>query len=590
MLDSLLHQAYTAVDRLGQSEEALDAVRLVLIHVYVPAMAALLTLTACALLMARAPLRARLGAVPLRAWLWALVIFNIALTLRLFWVPHMPQVFFDEISFLNTSDNMARTDLNLLSTTSDTNGLFFHPCPAGWQFLISRVWQIVGTRPEVAFALASTISALSVLLIFLVLFEMTGRARVGLWGALFLAVLPVHLRLSGSSALETPSVFFLLATLYAMRVWRATGARSALLLTATMFAWFANTRMENTFALGPLLLLYMLVQRPRERGNRWDAAATIGCALIAGVFSVPALLADAYGVATRFYFFYQPQALTQAQIASNWRGNIPYWFDNGFHPALLTALALGGAFSIFRPSRHRRDVIFWMVWTGSLVAFYSMNPSCDFSLRHTLDSWRTAMHPALGIIMLAAIGARLLIDAAGRPWLRRTITLTLILAAGVTPWLFSDFIASRHMWMLQWDAMTRMREALSPSDILLVREPNPLLAPDRNGLAYELTLTTGVAPRFFVCPDAETLAESPELPEILRSIEAWKVEKRRVFLYHLDAGRVEDAHALGEMQSLLDLDPAGGLSMRATHASFSLWRVQGVAQRLVDAPRRKALR
>jgi hypothetical protein len=587
MLDALLHWAYGRVDTLSHNPDALDMVRVFLINAYVPAMLALASLTAAAVLIARRPLLARLGAVPLRSWLALFLILNGALALRLFWVPQMPQVYGDEVSFLDTADHMARSGLNELSTVDAPPGDFFHQCPAAWQFLISRCYQVTGVHPGVAFTLAGTISTASVGLLFLVLFEMSGgRARVGLWGALFLAVLPVHLRLSGSSALETPSLFFLLATLYALHVWSASGERSALVLAGCLFGWFANIRMENSFALGPLLLAYVLVVRP---GRPTDRTGLVVAAAIGAFFSLPAMLADFYGVATHFYFFYQPPEVTQAQIESNWAGNFPYWFDDGFHPLLVTLLALVGLAAAFLRRSARRVTLFWAVWTLALVIFYTLNPSCDFALHHTLDSWRTALHPALGLLVLAAFGADALVGVLGSRPARGVTTAALLLLACLVPFSFRDFIQGRHLWMRQWEAMVAMRSHLPPDAFLLIYDHSTALSPQSPGLAYEVAATTGVAPHFFIFPD--NLDPAREKPQIVRDVQAWKVEKRKLFLYHLDAGTVQDAHDLSVMQDLFHLQPVAGTSLRLNHACFSLWRIEpSDPPAWWPVPERKALR
>ena len=590
MLDSLLNGAHALIDQWGHNEAALDGMRVVLVNLYVPTMGALAALTAAALVVARRPIVERLRSISPRALTWALVLFNVALALRLVLVVHMPQVYFDEISFLDTSENMARHDLNLLTPGDPSSDMIFHPCPAGWQYMISRAYRIFGVHPDVAFTLASLLSSLSVPLLFLVLREATGRSRVGLWGALFLAVLPVHLRLSGSSALETPSVFFLLATLYATLVWSATRARSALLLAATLFAWFANMRMENSFALGPLLALYAALHWPADTRGSAERRTAAGCALVALFFSMPALLADAYGIVTRFYFFYQPPKITQLQVASNWQGNIPYWLDNRFHPAMLTMLAATGlCLGLARPAT-RREAGFWGTWTAGLVVFYTLNPSCDFALRHTLDSWRTAIHPALGVIVLAALGTQALIDAATSRTLRAAVGVVTVTTALATPWLFEDFLSMRNMWMLQWEALIRMRQEMPPDAYLLIYDHSTALGPSSPGMAYEIGVTTGVTPHFFVFPDDWRPGNVSATPQIARDVEQWKVEKRKMFLYHLDAGRVQDAHDLALMRSLLDLRPVAGVSMRSNHATFSLWRIEGAAPQVVSAPERKAPR
>ena len=45
--------------------------------------------------------------------------------MRLFWTPHLPQVYLDEISFLNTSESFARSGLNMMTTLRDENEAFF---------------------------------------------------------------------------------------------------------------------------------------------------------------------------------------------------------------------------------------------------------------------------------------------------------------------------------------------------------------------------------------------------------------------------------------------------------------------------------
>ena len=126
----------------------------------------LAALTAAALVVARRPIVERLRSISPRALTWALVLFNLALALRLVLVVHMPQVYFDEISFLDTSENMARHDLNLLTPGDPSSDMIFHPCPAGWQYMISRAYRIFGVHPDVAFTLASSRNAFSLAMFF----------------------------------------------------------------------------------------------------------------------------------------------------------------------------------------------------------------------------------------------------------------------------------------------------------------------------------------------------------------------------------------------------------------------------------------
>ncbi len=577
---------------LTPGTSVLNNLRTFLEWAYAPVLTSLLTLTAAALLLARRPLHARLSLVPVDAWIVLLVIVNGALALRLFLSPHMPQVYFDEISFLNTSQNLAQSGVNQLSSIDYAPGELFHACPAGWQFLISLAYRIVGVRPPVAFLLATLVSTASVPFMFLFLFEMAGpdaasdaspaspapafprasadpralqrAVRVGLWGALFLAVLPVHLRLAGCTALETSSLFFLLALLYALTVWGRTGDRSMLLLAACVFAWFANTRMENSFALGPLVGVYAFLLRPNSSGRRDVRAGALALG-VAALFSVPALLADYYGVVTHFYFFYQSPAATHAQILQNVHGNLRYWVENRIHPLFLTLLALVGAVGEAR----RRTTRFWIAWTVLLVAFYTANPSCDFALHHTLDSWRNALQPALGVLVCAALGADYLVTRACGS---RLLAAGLVVVTCLVPLSFRSFVTYRTVWMRQWEALCSMRADLPRNSLLLVCDSGTTVRPGNPPFVYLLAMTTGHIPYLF-----PPLRNDGRTPQIVSNVASWVLEKKSLFLYHLSTGTVQNERDMAMLRRFFRLRPVAGSSSTRDHWTCSLWKVEGAA-------------
>jgi len=568
--NQILEYGRSLAESLGKDATLLEGFRHLLINGYVPTMSALMTLTVLFALLAARPLWGAVRRISANGWIGALLIANLALLLRTLVTPHLPQVYFDEIFFLNTAENMARSGENALSMVGGYqtfNG--FHPCPAAWQYLISLAYRAFGHGPDVAFALATALSGLSTVLLFVAVHAMFGSERAGLLAALFLAVLPVHMRLAGSAALETASLFFLLAGLAVIAVWFRDGGDALVPLACAFLAVFINVRMENVFALLPLVLAFFALVCPSERMRGWRVrlAWTLG-SLVLAVFSLPPLMADYYGLATHFYFFYESSEDIRRHVSTNFSGNFLYWIEGAIHPLPLTVLALLGLVVAARSSRWRRVGLFWAGWWLALVLFYSANPSCDFSLRFTLDSWRTALHPALGVIILAALGA----DALCR---QRTVLLGMVaLALAVVP-VYNGFVQSRHMWMAQWELHREARALLPESAWLLVYDNMGTLGARSLAMSRQIAWNTGLEPHFFIVPEGQ-----PD-PQIVRDV---AVENRPVFLYYLHTGGAEAGRSFERLQNLLRLSPLVERRVESTRVHFALYRVQPLSPLALEAP------
>lgn len=577
----LVVRGHALVDTWARDQESLAALRSLLEQGYVPVLRALLALTLISL-VASAPAWWRLvKRTSTTTTLSLLALFYGALMLRLHWVPHLPQVYFDEILFLDTADNMARLGLNTLSMLDKGHpGPEFHPCPQGWQYLLSLWFGLLGNSPYHAFNAASWMSAATVLGLFVAVAEATQSPRAGLFAAAALTVLPVHLRLAGSAALETASAFFLVATVATTTLWFRERSYGLLALAACLLAWFVNIRMENSFALTPMLLLAFAAACPSEALASWKArgAAVLACIVVLA-FGAPAVLADFYGLATRFYFFYAAPHEIEQQVSANLIGNVGYWFDNSIHPLVVTSLAGLG----FVAARWRRLAWGAALWWITLVMFYSYNPSCDFALLHTLDSWRTALHPTLGLVVLAALGADHLVE-----WLAQFARpawthAVLLVWCATTPLAFQGFVQTRTFWMVAWETQEQARPLLPPDAWLLMHDQHPKVAAHSSALARELSWTCGLLPRYFAMPNYQGLPNEP-LPFVASAAEKWvKVEKRKVFLYHLNTGSAEEARDLELLRKVFDLEPVLETRQASSNSVFCLFTVRGAKGRPAQA-------
>ena len=565
------------VDACARDRQLMEAMRLWLVHETVPALRILAVVSVVALILAVPAMLRHARRVPLATACIALVITNLALALRLWWVQPMPQVYFDEMLFLNTSQTMATDGLHALSTfDGKPPGPLAHACPGGWQFLVSLVYRGLGQHVNLAFVLAACLSAFTVLLLFLATWEMFGDGRVALCAAILLAVLPIHLRLAGSAALETSSMFFLVAALAAILAWIRGGERTLLLLGACCLGWLANIRMEGPVVLLPVLCLLLLPLVPSERARTWGNALTL---LLAGVVvclaMAPSLLADFYGLANHTFVYYQSVEQTRLQVRSNMSGNLWFWVADRIHPLSLTVLALVGLAWCRR--EHRRLAFTWMAWFVIVVGFYTMNPSCDFSLRFTLDSWRNALHPSLAVVILAALGADALLRHTRGIRSTQVLAGLVVLVAMATPWFFKGFILDRHVWMENWAALTAMRPLVQPGERVLMADRSLPYGPSTLTEAYELVVTTGAMPRIVLLPEDYRGEAGQLLPQIMIDVEAWlRDQGRPLLLYHLHLGTESEAHQFSVLQSMLDLEPAAGTAMRRSRITYGMWRIKGV--------------
>ena len=255
--------------------------------------------------------------------------------------------------------------------------------------------------------------------------------------------------MSGSLVLETGSFFFLLATWVALLRYQADNHPVWLYCAGTAAAWCANWRMENPFVVLPLLAMCFLVLAPQ--GLRALREKHVYLVLM-GVFlfSLPGLVSYILGTGQGFYLFYDSEAVRLEQVRMNQVNNLLYWFEGRIHPPEITALALLGALA-WRP---RRAALAWTLWVVVLQVFYSQIPSADFGLHHALDSWRNALQPALGFMVLAVAGLEVLREGLERRFSGGWVAVVL----GVALWFpaLANHMRLRHSGV--WQGVLRMQE------------------------------------------------------------------------------------------------------------------------------------
>ncbi|MGI5843074.1 MAG: glycosyltransferase family 39 protein [Candidatus Xenobium sp.] len=429
-----------------------------------PVFVALLLLTLIFWLPRLTELRRSLREMPRGVQLALGAVCLLGAGLRLGWIPHTPQVYFDEFNFLELGRGMLKGGEALVPGWFGA-GPALVPIPAAWSFFLSLVFMVTGPSLGAALGLALTLAILSLPLAFLLGWNLFRRHLPALTLTLLLALFPVHLRMSGSLVLETGSFFFLLATWVALLRYQADNHPVWLYCAGTAAAWCANWRMENPFVVLPLLAMCFLVLAPQ--GLRALREKHVYLVLM-GVFlfSLPGLVSYILGTGQGFYLFYDSEAVRLEQVRMNQVNNLLYWFEGRIHPPEITALALLGALA-WRP---RRAALAWTLWVVVLQVFYSQIPSADFGLHHALDSWRNALQPALGFMVLAVAGLEVLREGLERRFSGGWVAVVLgvaLLVPCTWPIRYGDFVHSRHVWQEEFYFMQEVAARLPTGARLL---------------------------------------------------------------------------------------------------------------------------
>jgi hypothetical protein len=97
--------------------------------------------------------------------------------------------------------------------------------------------------------------------------------------------------------------------------------------------------------------------------------------------------------------------------------------------------------------------------------------------------------------------------------------------------------------------------------------------PPTNCLAYDIACTAGIVPHFFTIPEVP----EEKVPNIVEDARRWiEVEKKRLFLYHLDKGSKEDVRGRRALHRLFNLHPIASHIEYRPRITVTVWRIQSV--------------
>jgi 4-amino-4-deoxy-L-arabinose transferase-like glycosyltransferase len=496
---------------LGKDKLLLQLTRSFVMQFYPAILLLLLVFIVFFALLCLPALRIEIRRIKAKTWMALGMITLLGGLLRLFYAPHYPQVLYDEIMFLSLAKQILLKGMDAVLYISYPHSTGFIPGPIGWEVLLALAFKLFGTTDLVAFYLNTLISSLTVILLFYVAEFLCSSSRAALIAALAFAVLPAALRISGSAALEPATLFFTLLTLSALILNIRQGSFYTQNLALLLLLYAINVRQEGLVVLLPLFLsFYLLYSRVKIP---WGDPSFYMRVLLSIYFLLPYFLAIFFGLVTHFYIFTGNPATLAEQIKTNYLCNWQFFLNNKFQPAVLTLFALAGFLSLKRKAGIWLS--FWVLWT---YVFYSANPSCDFTLRHTVDSWRISLFVTLPLLVLFGAGAEWFIARLKKPKAGYALYALMIIYMLALPVQYHNFI-TRQVFLTQ-EYLKLKRLGAFPHGKLWIN-----CTEDAKGIINKLNLT--------LMAYWASGMEIKRYPEDLAQLRAALTDSAPLYFYHL---------------------------------------------------------
>jgi 4-amino-4-deoxy-L-arabinose transferase-like glycosyltransferase len=362
------------------------------------------------------------------SWLYLAAIVLAGLSLRMFLVPHVYRILFDEDIYLQVAANMAASGRALFcSKWIDgycVNG-FIDKHPNSFPHSLAIIYLFIGPNANAGFVFTVILGSVSVALMFLLTYLLFADESTALYSALFLALTPAHIIWSGSISSEIFHTFLsLLAFIYALAYVKTHSTR-ILLGCAGLLSYGIQTRPESAF-LAPLAFIILFSYSIRKINRKFidDMILFSTVLIILNVLHFTHLnyasQTHDWGSATgKFSLGY---------IDWNWEPNTSYWFDGRRHLLVVTPLALLGLLAALK--RKSASLPLLILWFGLFFTTYMFFYASAFTSGGIGFRYALICYPPL--LILAAVGSSAVVDFLSKTIRRRDAVLFIVALSLVT--------------------------------------------------------------------------------------------------------------------------------------------------------------
>lgn len=309
-----------------------------------------------------------------RTWIILLLIFFLAIVLRLFLTPHFLRAPYDEIWHIEAAERLVQN--NFLIQGNYAKGI-------GWPFIMAIFFKLFGISNWIALYTSSVFGILTVFNIFLIAFSFFKKEKIALWSAFLFSIIPLHILWSGSAIANISSIFFVTFALFISSLYFEKKTLSLFCFSLISLAFAAQFRQENyvyllIFFIGLLVFKKFSFKKVKFVKLKCLKKETLIICILLFLLITIFILPSFIQVLDFQLFTNWAQRESEGAISSqNWSlSNLVYnfstWgkdiFTNKYHPFIFSFLFILGIVYLFK--KEGRKVLFLLIWFFSLFFIY----------------------------------------------------------------------------------------------------------------------------------------------------------------------------------------------------------------------------
>ena len=259
--------------------------------------------------------------------------------------------------------------------------LSYNKEPSGWPFLISVVFQLLGTNELYAFLLNNGLFVMGVLTAFLIPWYLTESFFVGFSAALIYALIPHNLIWFNTAAAEPSAAVMAGLCVLSLVIYLKTRKARHLFPVVLLFPMACQMRPES-FMILPLLLVAVVVIAPRTLLDRkfWAAGLLSTLFLLPHFLHFFAVSGHSWGA--------EGSKFSLEFLSHNLDTNGLYYLKNRHFPVIITGFAFLGLFAYGRCLRWRLLMLGWfLLFWGIFLFFYAGSYHYGADVRFALVSF-----------------------------------------------------------------------------------------------------------------------------------------------------------------------------------------------------------
>lgn len=323
-------------------------------------------------------------------------IFILALLLRIFLIPHMHNLYYDEIAYMDGAKHIANGKVCVCLENIDNKcnvcGVSYKSI--GFIFFLATFYKLFGVSSDLAFSLISIIGSLSVILIFILVYLIWKNTKTALISSFLLSIYPLHLRWGGSASAEIFAVFFILLTFIFLLIYLEFKNNSSLILSILLLIFTISIKEELFFLIIFFLIPLFFYKNSLERLSKKKGVWII---IIISLLILPYLIGtfffhiqptqDIGDISTSRYTFSKNYFIFSFDfLIKNALRNFLLWFSPEYNLVIVLILSLFGMVLLFKKQRNK--AIYFLSWPIGIILLFSAylpQPLYDSDVRHYIS-------------------------------------------------------------------------------------------------------------------------------------------------------------------------------------------------------------